>query len=261
MKRGKLVVPPVRYGVRYGGERKIDYDNIRFEEDPKGNLLLWKEPKGNGDLELQHGEIRPGCFFVIGVSCANEEIRELNYCAEILDCNSSERIAEYYVNVGDITASEFAEEVYRLGCYYSKIEGALIGVEDAGHGLTILKYLEDKEYSDIYHDSSGKTGFEITEKNTQLLVDIVRASISAGNKEPTGGITAQYLKNKKPIKLASNEDFVNELLQNDPNKRRLRAMAIAILIREPKAHFDAAKMQFEYKGRQGYSYSRRVRRK
>ena len=124
-----------------------------------------------------------------------------------------------------------------------------------------MKYLEDKEYSDIYHDSSGKAGFEITEKNTQLLVDIVRASISAGNKEPTGGITAQYLKNKKPIKLASNEDFVNELLQNDPNKRRLRAMAIAILIREPKAHFDAAKMQFEYKGRQGYSYSRRVRRK
>lgn len=121
-------------------------DGVKFVEDPKGYVRIWKEP--------QEGE-----FYCIGADVA-EGLEIGDYSCAVVGDSNFDIVASWH---GHIDPDLFGEELVKLGRYYNN---AYLGVEANNHGLTTLKKIISLEYWDVYYQ---KTFDRITETITQKI--------------------------------------------------------------------------------------------
>ena len=106
------------------------YTEIR-DGRTEGPSTIWKDVVG-------------GRKYAMGVDVASGSARDWSV-ASVIDCRSLEYVARIR---GKIHPDLFAEEIYRMGMRYNQ---ALLGVERAGHGHSVLRILLEKNYPNLYY--------------------------------------------------------------------------------------------------------------
>jgi hypothetical protein len=127
-------------GERYTGQ------HVRFVEDPKGYIELWKKPEEDK-------------FYCIGADVA-EGLINGDYSTGLVYDWDFNIVATWH---GHIDPDLFGEELVKLGAFYNE---AYLGIEVNNHGLTTIKAVQRLEYWNIYYQ---KTFDKLTEKVTQSV--------------------------------------------------------------------------------------------
>lgn len=144
------------------------FANIR-EGTQEGNLTTWKGPIG-------------GRSYVIGVDVAAGIAKGDYSVASVLDCRSMEYVACIR---GRIHPDLFAEQVYNLGLRYNN---AMIAVERASHGHTVLKVLLEKNYPNLYYyvdydeirkETLNEPGWKTSVRTKPMMVNDLVAAFRA----------------------------------------------------------------------------------
>lgn len=118
---------------------------INIEEWERGALWIWREPIDGRD-------------YIIGVDGAEGMGDENdNCCFQIIDQVTCEQVAEFYSN--EIPPHDFAQILAMVGKTYND---ALIIVESASSGLTILDKLQNEFHYDNLFESSQSQGSKKT---------------------------------------------------------------------------------------------------
>jgi hypothetical protein len=131
-------------------------------QEDGGALKIWRMPDPNGR-------------YVIGAD-ASQGLEHGDYAAaHVINARDHEVVAVWH---GHTDPDLFGTDVLaRLGKFYNQ---ALIGVENNAHGLTTLKYLQQKKYFPIYYERSPKykqsvptdvLGFRTTQSSKPLIID------------------------------------------------------------------------------------------
>ena len=134
-------------------------------------MRVWKEPQ-------------PYYEYIIGVDTALG--RDLDYsAAQIVNIYNGEVVAEFYSNKTPI--NEFAKILNAEGQYYNL---ANIIVERNTIGNNVLEALfVDLEYENVWHDERGIPGFQVTNKNRDVILaemeESLRTNILKINSERT----------------------------------------------------------------------------
>jgi hypothetical protein len=135
----------------------------------EGNLTIWKGPQG-------------GKSYVIGVDVGAGLPRGDFSVACVLEVKSNEHVATLR---GRIAPDLFAEELYRLGKRYNE---AMIAVERADHGHTVLRVLLEHNYPNIYrykdYDAGlGRTvprpGWLTSGKTRPMMIDTLSSAFKS----------------------------------------------------------------------------------
>jgi len=131
-----------------------------FEENPKGFVNVWKEPKKD-------------YRYVIGADVAEGLANGDFSCASVYDMKTLEQVCEWH---GHIDPDLFADELIKLGNYYNE---AWIAVEVNNHGLATINKLK-MNYTNIYQRKTfdkisdtwiPKPGWETNLKTKPLMED------------------------------------------------------------------------------------------
>lgn len=148
--------PPLRTGYL----REDDDGNVKFIDDPKGYVSIWKEPS-------------PEYTYAIGADVA-EGLATGDFSSAYVGNDEFDIVARWY---GHIDPDLFGDELVKLGKYY---RDAYLGVESNNHGLTTLKAISRKEYWNIYHMKSfekladimtPKMGWNTNQRSKPLMID------------------------------------------------------------------------------------------
>lgn len=118
------------YGV-FDGVALRWYESQIHNGRTEGDLTIWKDVIG-------------GHNYVIGCDVASGQARDYSV-ASVLDARNLEYVARVR---GKINTDLFAEQVFNLARRYNN---AMIAVERAGHGHTILRVLLEKQYPNLYY--------------------------------------------------------------------------------------------------------------
>lgn len=130
-KYGNITKDPIKRGyLRWVEKGK----SVKFEDDPKGYVNIWKEPN---DKE----------FYCIGADVA-EGLIEGDYSVGLVGDTQFDVCASWY---GHIDPDLFGEELVKLAIFYNQ---AYLGVESNNHGLTTLKAIQRLEYWNIFFQKS-----------------------------------------------------------------------------------------------------------
>lgn len=135
LKKYMLKTKPARMtGDLFGGYEMF------FEENPKGNLKLWKPPL-NGHRYCIGADVAEGIEAETG-----EKTTKLDQsCAYVMDKNTAEIVACLY---GSFDGDVFGRKLEMLGRFYNM---AYIGVERNFQGLAPLVALRDLNYPSLYY--------------------------------------------------------------------------------------------------------------
>lgn len=136
-------------------------NGIIFNEDSKGYISIYKEPRDNE-------------FYVIGSDVA-EGLAHGDYSASVvIEASTFEIVAKWH---GHIDPDLYGLELVKLAKYYND---AYLGVENNNHGLTTLKAIQREEYWNIYYSKtydkiadkiSQKMGWTTSSKSKPLAID------------------------------------------------------------------------------------------
>jgi len=145
------------------------YANVKPGRE-MGDLTIWKDVIG-------------GRGYVIGVDVASGQARDFSV-ASVLDIKSMEYVARIR---GKINTDMFAEQLIELGHRYNN---ALLAVERAGHGHSVLKVLLSKDYPNIYYHADydeiqamniTDAGWKTSGKTKPLMVNGMISAFRAGD--------------------------------------------------------------------------------
>jgi hypothetical protein len=95
-----------------------------------------------------------GHTYVIGIDTASGKANSNDSVITVLDVNTGEQVA---VIAGQIAPEEVGIEAKKIGEYYND---ALIGVEKEYHGVTVINYLRQNGYPNLYAHPAHITSFE-----------------------------------------------------------------------------------------------------
>jgi hypothetical protein len=133
---------------------------VKFIDDPKGYVEIWKEPKEDK-------------FYCIGGDVA-EGLKEGDYSVGIVGSDDFDISASWY---GHIDPDLFGEELTKLAVYYNN---AYLGIESNNHGLTALKAVQRLEYWNIFFQKtydkindtiSQKIGWNTNNRTKPLMIN------------------------------------------------------------------------------------------
>lgn len=136
----------------------------------EGNITIWKDVNG-------------GRNYVIGVDIASGTARDYSV-ASVLDVRTMEYVARLR---GKIRPDLFAEQLYDLGKRYNN---AVIAVETAGHGHSVIRVLLDKNYPNVFYhcDYDDRVSMNVTDagwktssKSKPLMVNGMIAAFDSGD--------------------------------------------------------------------------------
>jgi hypothetical protein len=119
---------------------------VKFVEDPKGYIEIWKQPENDK-------------FYCLGGDVA-EGLITGDYSTALIGDEDFDVCAAWH---GHIDPDLFGEECVKLGVFYND---AYLGIEANNHGLTAIKAVQRLEYWNIYF---SKTFDKITETITQKV--------------------------------------------------------------------------------------------
>lgn len=132
---------------------------VKFEEDDKGYVRIWKEPtKG---------------YYGIGADVA-EGLIDGDYSSATVGDDNFDICASWY---GHIDPDLYGEELVKLAIFYNQ---AYLGVEANNHGLTTLKSIQRLEYWNIFYQKSydkiadkltSKMGWTTSIRTKPLMID------------------------------------------------------------------------------------------
>jgi hypothetical protein len=143
-------------------------EKIRFVDDPKGPLSIWKMPTAEGQ-------------YAIGAD-TSEGLAGGDYASgDVFDKETCEQVAQWH---GLVDPDLFGSDVLtNLGWYYRNAE---IGVERNNHGLTTLVALKRAGYSNLFRSmqvdertnkTTQKLGWLTTRQSKPLMVDEIRQRV------------------------------------------------------------------------------------
>lgn len=137
-----ITKPPIRRGyLQWDGAGKV-----KFTEDAKGYISIWKEP--------QKGE-----HYAIGADVA-EGLIDGDFSCGVVGDSHFDVVGMWH---GHIDPDLFGVELVKLAIYFN---GAYLGVESNNHGLTTLSSIKKLEYWNLYFT---KTFDKIAETMTMKL--------------------------------------------------------------------------------------------
>lgn len=158
-------VPPERIGNLSGGYEVI------FDENPKGNLKVWKEPVAFHEYVI-------GADIAEGIEVNSDDpVRDkrLDYsCAVVMDRKTVEIVAVWH---GRVDPDQMGRQLEALGRWYND---AFIGVEKNNHGLSSLLVLRELNYPKIYYrekeglasiKSTNEMGWRTDRYTRPLMID------------------------------------------------------------------------------------------
>jgi hypothetical protein len=144
---------------------KNPVEKIRFVDDPKGPLRLWKLPKPEGE-------------YIVAADTSEGYAGGDYSSVDVFDKENSEQVAQWHGHIDpDLLGSEVLPN---LGWYF---RSALVGVERNGPGLVTLVALKRSGYTNIYRSTqldqrtnkqTKKLGWLTTRQSKPLLVDEIR---------------------------------------------------------------------------------------
>lgn len=111
-----------------------------FEENPKGNIKLWKPPLANHQYCIG-ADVAEG----LEAETGEKTTRLDQSCAYVMDKNTAEIVACLY---GSFDGDIFGRKLEQLGRFFNT---AYIGVERNFQGLTPLTVLRDLNYPSFYY--------------------------------------------------------------------------------------------------------------
>lgn len=134
---------------------------VRFEDDPKGPLMVWRTAEDHA-------------VYLITADAADGIPGEAYSVADVYDTRTWEQVAQWH---GHIDPKGFAEVLERLGAWYN---WAILYPENKYPGnATILKLSEDG-YPNIMADpDTDKLGFDTTEKSKAIYVSDGRDAVKS----------------------------------------------------------------------------------
>lgn len=145
----------------------LDPAGLAFEDDPRGELLVWDEPEVAGSYYI-------GADVAMGVRGGDYSV------AQVLD-SEKRQVAVWH---GHVHPDYFATILDTLGRWYSD---AKIGVETNNHGLlTCVRLSKDLAYPNFFTEivkdkttdrETVKLGFTTTAKTKPMIVDQLRAEM------------------------------------------------------------------------------------
>lgn len=211
LKRGYFL-----YDKRLLDSYTICIDNIRWIDDEKGDIKIFKEPF---ELDKQGKLQNDGIPYVIGCDTAGEGSDF--FASHVIDNISGNQVAVYHRN--RIDEDLFADQMYCLGKYYND---ALIGIE-ANFSTVAIRKLVDLNYPNLYvreqidsmtKQLQKKYGFTTSVKTRPLiignLVEIVRESIININDVDTLREMLTFVKNdrgRQEAEVGKHDDLVMSL--------------------------------------------------
>lgn len=131
-------------------------------EDDKGALWIWKEPK-------------EGKEYILSADCAEGMGENAdNSCFQILDIETMEQVAEFYSNL--VPPNIFAQIIKEVATYYNT---ALVIVENMAPGGSVLNALQNSLFYENIFFESKKTGAQsigvkINRINRPLLLEAMQ---------------------------------------------------------------------------------------
>jgi hypothetical protein len=134
--------------------------SVKFMEDPKGYVSIWKEP-----IQGEH--------YCIGADVAEGLIDGDFSCGYVGD-SQFDLVARWH---GHIDPDLFGMELVKLAMYYND---SYLGVESNNHGLTTLNAIKKLEYWNIYFSKNfdkiadsmtQKIGWQTTIRTKPLMID------------------------------------------------------------------------------------------
>lgn len=215
---------PIKEGLFFYDNDGLSLSNIRFEEQPRGMIRIYSEPK-------------KGCPYVIGGDTAGEGSDF--FTAHVLDNTTGVQCA--VLQTDNIDEDEYARQVYCLGMYYNR---ALVGME-ANFSTYPIRELQRLDYPkqyvrellDTYTGSYKKSfGFKTTQSTRPViianLVKTVREEVFLINDKATLREMLSYvrIRGKPQAEQGGHDDLV-------------MGLAIAYGIREQQ--------EFEYEAKAG----------
>jgi hypothetical protein len=126
----KQCVQGIKRGYLEWVSKNPDNFAVKFVDDPKGYIEVWKEPEEEK-------------FYCIGGDVA-EGLITGDYSCGIVGSDDFDIAASWY---GHIDPDLFGEELVKLAVYYNN---AYLGIESNNHGLTALKSVQRLEYWNIF---------------------------------------------------------------------------------------------------------------
>jgi hypothetical protein len=137
-----ITKPPIRRGyLQYDDAKKV-----KFVDDSKGYISVWKEPV-------------KGMHYAVGADVA-EGLADGDFSCGVVGDSNFDIVAMWH---GHIDPDLFGTELVKLAEYY---QDAYLGVENNNHGLTTLTAIKKVEYWNIYYT---KTFDKIAESVTQKM--------------------------------------------------------------------------------------------
>jgi len=157
-------------------KKMLQKRQLACKEGAVGNLELADKqvkfvPMSGGYLEIWHNPDPQEEYFIGGDVAEGLEHGDYS-CAQVLDSNLN-HCAEWH---GHMDPDEYGHELEKLSAYYNH---ALVGVEAMQHGLTVIRYLREKntpQYKRTYVDKETdemreELGWATDKKTRPILVD------------------------------------------------------------------------------------------
>ena len=191
-------------------------DNIRWVDDEKGAIKIFREPIIKDKNGVSRGD---GIPYVIGCDTAGDGSDY--FAAHVIDNISGSQVAVYHMDKMD--EDLFADQIYCLGKYYND---ALVGVETNFSTLSTRK-LTEMQYPNLYMRETvdnitkqiqKKYGFVTSVKTRPLiinnLVEIARENITNINDVTTLREMLTFIRNEKgraEAEIGKHDDLVMSL--------------------------------------------------
>ena len=191
-------------------------DNIRWVDDEKGAIKIFREPIIKDKNGVSRGD---GIPYVIGCDTAGDGSDY--FAAHVIDNISGSQVAVYHIDKMD--EDLFADQIYCLGKYYND---ALVGVETNFSTLSTRK-LTEMQYPNLYMRETvdnitkqiqKKYGFVTSVKTRPLiinnLVEIARENITNINDVTTLREMLTFIRNEKgraEAEIGKHDDLVMSL--------------------------------------------------
>ena len=194
----------------------------------EGNLETWKNPMG-------------GRRYIIGVDVAGGLPKGDFSVATVLDSKSNEHVATLR---GRIPPDMFTQQILQLG---KKYNNALVAVERANHGHTVLQILLDNNYPNIYYHKDYDTsplklpsqpGWLTSGKTRASMIDMMATALRSGD-------LTTY--DKVLLEEAASFQIVGQRYEAPPGEHddSLFAIMIALSVREQQPLSNAPRPRVE----------------
>jgi hypothetical protein len=156
-------------------KKKMVLENDKWIERIDGELSVWSMPK-------------QGYRYVISADVAEGRSGGDFSCADVREVVTGNQVAQWH---GHIAPDLFANVLCSLGRWYGGSSPALLGIENNNHGLTVNIACRDKNYPNIFVQTSiddrggnsnetRRLGFLTTSKSKPYIIDLLSAALREG---------------------------------------------------------------------------------